>query len=111
MTTLAQSPLATVQDARRLVRSGIRLTPCAFAPAVSALCGQPIWLKRDDLQRTGSFKERGARHALLRLDPLARLRGVVAAVGMLPPTILMGASQPAIVRWLEASPPAPECKR
>jgi spermidine synthase len=34
------------------------------------------------------------------------LRGVVAAVCMLPPTILMGASLPAIVRWLEASPRA-----
>ncbi len=34
------------------------------------------------------------------------LRGVVAAVCMLPATILMGASLPAIVRWLEASPRA-----
>ncbi|HVW10981.1 MAG TPA: fused MFS/spermidine synthase [Bryobacteraceae bacterium] len=34
------------------------------------------------------------------------LRGIVAAVCMLPPTILMGASLPAIVRWLEASPRA-----
>ena len=34
------------------------------------------------------------------------LRGVVAAICMLPPTILMGASLPAIVRWLEASPRA-----
>ncbi len=34
------------------------------------------------------------------------LRGLVAAVCMLPPTILMGASLPAIVRWLEASPRA-----
>lgn len=38
-----------------------------------------IWLKRDDLQRTGSFKERGARHALLCLSEHERARGVVAA--------------------------------
>ncbi len=38
-----------------------------------------VWLKRDDLQRTGSFKERGARHALLCLTPEQRARGVVAA--------------------------------
>lgn len=38
-----------------------------------------LWLKRDDLQRTGSFKERGARHALLCLSPEQRSRGVVAA--------------------------------
>ncbi len=39
----------------------------------------PIWLKREDLQRTGSFKERGARHALLCLTAAERARGVVAA--------------------------------
>jgi threonine dehydratase len=38
-----------------------------------------IWLKRDDLQRTGSFKERGARHGLLCLSGSQRARGVVAA--------------------------------
>lgn len=38
-----------------------------------------IWLKREDLQRTGSFKERGARHALLCLGAEAARRGVVAA--------------------------------
>lgn len=38
-----------------------------------------IWLKRDDLQSTGSFKERGARNALLCLSPARRGRGVVAA--------------------------------
>ena len=41
--------------------------------------GAEVWLKRDDLQRTGSFKERGARHALLCLDAAERARGVVAA--------------------------------
>lgn len=38
-----------------------------------------LWLKRDDLQRTGSFKERGARHALLCLSGEQRACGVVAA--------------------------------
>jgi len=38
-----------------------------------------IWLKRDDLQRTGSFKERGARHALLCLTDTERACGVIAA--------------------------------
>lgn len=38
-----------------------------------------IWVKRDDLQRTGAFKERGARNALLSLSPEERARGVVAA--------------------------------
>lgn len=38
-----------------------------------------IWLKRDDLQRTGSFKERGARNALLCLPEADWAKGVVAA--------------------------------
>ena len=38
-----------------------------------------IWLKREDLQRTGAFKERGARNALLSLAPAVRACGVIAA--------------------------------
>jgi threonine dehydratase len=71
--------LADVSAARRRLATGPRLTPCLIAPALSEIAGMTIWLKRDDLQRTGSFKERGARHALLCLDPAARARGVVAA--------------------------------
>jgi threonine dehydratase len=68
-----------VEAARRRVAHGLRLTPCSIAPALSKLAGRRIWLKRDDLQRTGSFKERGARNALMSLDEVARARGVVAA--------------------------------
>ncbi|WP_414662571.1 threonine ammonia-lyase [Horticoccus sp. 23ND18S-11] len=71
--------LADVVAARRRLAHGVRLTPCVPAPALSDLTCRRIWLKRDDLQRTGSFKERGARHALLCLDASARARGVVAA--------------------------------
>ena len=71
--------LDDVQVARRRLAGSLRLTPCLIAPALSEMAGVRIWLKRDDLQRTGSFKERGARHALLCLDEAARARGVVAA--------------------------------
>jgi threonine dehydratase len=71
--------LADVEAARRRVATGLRLTPCLIAPALSEIAGAEIWLKRDDLQRTGSFKERGARHALLCLSEHERARGVVAA--------------------------------
>lgn len=70
---------ADVEAARARLAHGLRLTPCIFSPAASAVAGMAVWLKRDDLQRTGSFKERGARHALLMLAPEARGRGVVAA--------------------------------
>jgi spermidine synthase len=42
----------------------------------------------------------GAEHGM----PNMLLRGVIAAICMLPPTVLMGASLPAIVRWLESTP-------
>jgi threonine dehydratase len=71
--------LADVATARGRIATGLRLTPCLIAPAISEIMGRKIWLKRDDLQRTGSFKERGARHALLGLDTAGRARGVVAA--------------------------------
>lgn len=68
-----------VQQARLRLRGGLRLTPCVRAIAISDMVGASVWLKRDDLQRTGSFKERGARHALLCLSAGERARGVVAA--------------------------------
>jgi threonine dehydratase len=71
--------LADVAAARCRLATGLRLTPCLIAPALSEIAGMTLWLKREDLQRTGSFKERGARHALLCLEPAARARGVVAA--------------------------------
>lgn len=71
--------LADVEAARRRLATGLRLTPCLLAPRLSDIAGVPLWLKRDDLQRTGSFKERGARHALLCLTEEERRRGVVTA--------------------------------
>jgi threonine dehydratase len=71
--------LADVVAARRRLATGLRQTPCHIAPALEEIAGMPIWLKREDLQRTGSFKERGARHALLCLGGEGCARGVVAA--------------------------------
>lgn len=82
MNTSSAAPSLTLADvvaARRRLATGLRLTPCLIAPALSDIIGGKIWLKRDDLQRTGSFKERGARHALLCLDEASRARGVIAA--------------------------------
>lgn len=71
--------LADIQAARGRIAAGLRVTPCLAAPALRELTGCGVWLKRDDLQRTGSFKERGARHALMTLSAAERARGVVAA--------------------------------
>lgn len=71
--------LAAVESARRRLAGSIRVTPCLPAPALSTAVGVELRLKRDDLQRTGSCRERGARHALLCLNDIDRARGVVAA--------------------------------
>ena len=78
-TTAPALSLADVAAARCRLATGLRLTPCLIAPALSEIAGMELWLKRDDLQRTGSFKERGARHALLCLTAIQRNHGVVAA--------------------------------
>jgi threonine dehydratase len=71
--------LATIREAHDRIRSGIYRSPCPQSIPLSDLTGCAIWCKLDLLQRTGSFKERGARNALLLLEPQARARGVVAA--------------------------------
>jgi len=55
------------------------VTPCPDSIPLSEITGARIACKLDNFQRTGSFKERGARNALLRLSPAKRRRGVVAA--------------------------------
>ncbi len=55
------------------------VTPCPESIPLSEITGARIFCKLDNLQRTGSFKERGARNALLRLPPAQKKRGVIAA--------------------------------
>lgn len=71
--------LADIQAAAIRISDGIAHTPCHPSLALSELTGARIYAKLDNEQRTGSFKERGARNALLLLDSAARARGVVAA--------------------------------
>jgi len=71
--------LADIVAARQRLRGGIYETPCRESAALSELLGCRIYCKLEYLQRTGSFKERGARNALLQLPPDQRKRGVIAA--------------------------------
>lgn len=65
--------------ARARIADGVIATPCPLSLALSELLGCQIYCKLEFLQRTGSFKERGARNALLLLDDAKRARGVIAA--------------------------------
>jgi threonine dehydratase len=71
--------LADVEAARERIAGGVYLSPCVRSIPLSQLTGADVFCKLDYLQRTGSFKERGARNALLLLTPLQRRRGVIAA--------------------------------
>jgi threonine dehydratase len=71
--------LADIRAAHERIRSGIYRSPCPPSIPLSDLTGCEIYCKLDLLQRTGSFKERGARNALLLLDETQKARGVVAA--------------------------------
>jgi threonine dehydratase len=77
--TAATVTLDDIRQAHDRIRSGIYRSPCPPSIPLSELTGCQIWCKLDLLQRTGSFKERGARNALLLLDAAQRARGVVAA--------------------------------
>jgi len=71
--------LADIRAAARRISGAVTVTPCPESIPLSELCGAQIYCKLDNLQRTGSFKERGARNALLCLPTEARKRGVIAA--------------------------------
>jgi threonine dehydratase len=71
--------LADVEAARARIEGGVYLSPCVPSIPLSQLTGAHVHCKLDYLQRTGSFKERGARNALLMLSPEEQRRGVIAA--------------------------------
>lgn len=71
--------LADVQAARERLRGSIYYSPCPHSQMLSALTGQQIYLKLENLQMTGSFKERGALNRIATLTPEQASRGVVAA--------------------------------
>jgi threonine dehydratase len=71
--------LADIQAARRRIAGGVFVTPCPESIPLSEITGSRIVCKLDNFQRTGSFKERGARNALLKLSAAQRRRGVIAA--------------------------------
>ena len=71
--------IADIQAARRRVAGAVYHSPCPESIPLSEVTGMRVFCKLENLQRTGSFKERGARNALLLLDDGQKQRGVIAA--------------------------------
>lgn len=71
--------LAEFTDAAAVLADVAIRTPVDESEHLAALLGHPAYLKLENMQRTGSFKIRGAAYRLSRLTPAERERGVVAA--------------------------------
>ena len=71
--------LEDVQAARERLGRAIYHTPCPVSLTLSKLCGCHTYFKLENLQMTGSFKERGALNRLLQLSEAEKRAGVVAA--------------------------------
>ena len=78
MTRRAHIGLAEIEAAAHRLAGVIRTTPVEPSPSLSALTGHPVMLKLEHHQYSGSFKFRGASHAVLRLNAAQRSAGVVA---------------------------------
>jgi threonine dehydratase len=71
--------LSDIHSALNRIRGDIRVSPCTHSETFSGLTQNSIFLKLDNQQRTGAFKERGALNKLLTLNDEERAHGVIAA--------------------------------
>ena len=71
--------LRTIEQARERIGDSIFVSPFVRSETFSQLTGNSIFLKLENLQMTGSFKERGALNKILLLTEEERRRGVIAA--------------------------------
>jgi len=68
---------ADIRDARARIADRVHRTPMLTSQTLARQVGGPVFLKAENLQKTGSFKSRGATNAIRRLGPEARARGIV----------------------------------
>lgn len=71
--------LEDIQAARQRIAEHIYLSPCARSETFSRAIGAHGFLKLENLQMTGAYKERGALNKLLTMPPAERAKGLVAA--------------------------------
>ncbi|HWI55317.1 MAG TPA: pyridoxal-phosphate dependent enzyme, partial [Desulfobacteria bacterium] len=71
--------LADIMKAKSRTAGIVRKTPIDFSTTFSGLTGQKIYFKYENLQKTGSFKIRGAVNKMASLEKGQRNNGVIAA--------------------------------
>ncbi|MFC6286109.1 threonine ammonia-lyase [Nocardioides sp. GCM10027113] len=79
MTDVPKVSLDDIEAARKVLEGTAIETPMEESRWLSSMAGGPVWLKCENLQRTGSFKIRGAYVRISRLSEEERANGVVAA--------------------------------
>ncbi len=75
----AMMTVEDVQAARRVIAGRVHRTPMVRSTALGARIGAPLFLKLENLQKTGSFKPRGVLTKIASLSPEQRERGLVTA--------------------------------
>src|ERR1700737_2125048 len=79
---LAKGMMTTLEEIRRArnrIQTSILVSPCTRSETFSESTGKEVFLKLENLQRTGSYKERGALNRILTLTPEERERGLITA--------------------------------
>ncbi|HEV3478235.1 MAG TPA: pyridoxal-phosphate dependent enzyme [Gaiellaceae bacterium] len=79
MKTETAPTLADIEEARQRIAGVARETPVYGSETFSRIAGRAVWLKAENLQRTGAFKVRGAVNRIAKLGDDERAAGVVAA--------------------------------
>ncbi len=82
MSADAATAMVTVDDVRKAharIRDAILLSPCSHSETFSQLSGNQVFLKLENHQMTGAYKERGALNKILELTREERERGLIAA--------------------------------
>src|ERR687891_87484 len=79
MATRTAPTLADIEAARARIAPLVRATPVSSSETLGRRSGRPVLLKAENLQRTGSFKIRGAANRVATLSDADRAAGVVTA--------------------------------
>jgi threonine dehydratase len=78
-TTNPPVTLAEIEAAAARIAGAVVRTPTMLSRTLSERSGATVYVKFENLQHTGAYKERGALNKLLLMDPARRSRGVIAA--------------------------------
>jgi threonine dehydratase len=79
MTDKLPISIEDVRSAAEVLKGQIEETPMTMSRTLSEITGAEVWLKFENVQFTGAFKERGALNKLSRLSDEEKERGVIAA--------------------------------